>query len=223
MHSKSKAENRPFSDDITVKDINKALDDLLKQKLLLKRGDGSKFIVPIFFRTRDSKLVPDATPLGMVEIAFTGLAAAPGVYWKQCRAAQPIAWDADGNPVKYSVREGPEPAEFTYTIIARTQHWDDMTELQFQLDKIFPPKHRMLRVKDQNLSLFRRGYTFGDNEDFGIFIRTWTLGIIGYIYADSCKDAEIQYAITDISVEAQSNSDPNDTTPEEFIIEEIEI
>ena len=220
-----RTEDKAFFQDISIKEINLALDKILKQKVVLSRGDGSQYIVPVYMRGRDSKLIPDMTQFGMIEVSYTGMDNADPVYEYQCDIAEVVAQDAEGNPTKYVVHKAPQAVEMTYHVTARAQTWDAIADIHFQLDKIFPPRHRSLEVRDRVVNLFRRGYSAGDNEEFGIFIRTWTLGIIGYIFVEDCNDksqGEV-FAVRDIAASIQLGTDPEMAVPDELITEEIEV
>ncbi len=206
---------------VTVADLNLALQKLIEGKVRILDADGTTFYVPVFFRARDSKVVADVIPLASIHISYVGAERAEAVYKQGCSLVEVLAEDADGNPTKYSVKPFPEPMEMSYTIEVRAQHWDDLSTLQEQLDRLFPPTHRSLKVKDNNLNLFRREYIQADNDELALFIRQWNIGIIAYLDISDCDDSgEAVFAVREIDATIQADPDP-EIDPDPLITEEI--
>lgn len=206
----------------TVSDLNLALQKLLESRIKILDADGSIFHVPVFFRSRDSKIVSDVLPLASIHISYVGAERAPSEYKQCCHFVEVLKEDPDGNPISYIVKPFPEPMEMTYTIEIRAKEWDDLSNLQEQIDRTFPPTHRALKVKDKNLNLFRRGYVQADNEELGIFIRQWTIGIISFLDVSDCDSTETVYAVRHLEAEIQADPDP-DLDISDDITEDIDI
>lgn len=202
-------------ENIFIAEVNLALSELLTDKVCVPDGFGKPTTVPVYFRDRDSKIISDTTPSSMITIAFNDYDRADAVFWNQCGFVDVLETDAEGNPLKYKVTKAPEPVLMNYTITARSQHWDDMIAIETKLAQIFPVNHTLINVKGFNTHMYRAGYNSSDSASLGIFIRDFTIEIIGYLFAESCQDT-IFHAIKTTTLEVVPTSDP-DADPIETI------
>lgn len=194
-------------ENIFIAEINLALNDLLADKIFVPDGFGKPMSVPVYFRDRDSKIIADTTPSSMITIAFEGYEKADAVFWTQCSFVDVLEEDSEGNPLKYRVTRSPEPVLMNYTITARSQHWDDMIAVETSLAQIFPVNHTFIDVKGFKTHLYRAGYNSSDSQELGIFIRNFSIDVIGYLFAEKCSD-EIVPAIKSATIEVSNTSDP---------------
>ncbi len=216
--AKTAKRTRPTLDDISIAEVNLALEKLLKDKIKTKRLlSGKSKSVPVFFRGRDSKIIPDTTSGGLIEVSYDTTVRAEGGYQIQCEIFHPISCDENGEPLEYLQMEHPEAIWLMYTISARSDNWNDIIRMQSKLDRIFPVNHGTIHVKGSNMHLFREGLNSADDNDLGLFIREYSIKILGYIYGD-CDENKIVPAIKRADLEVSTDSDPNSEVGDTFLI-----
>ena len=212
MAKKKIPTERPFFQDISVAEVNLALETRLKEQVFTKDLFGKKRPVPVFFRDRDSKIIPDASPGGMVLISWDSVDRAEGVYQSNCDYQQVVRKDKDGNPLAYRIISAPDAIWLSYTITARATEWDDIIAIHDRLSKIFPLNHTNLDVKGAQVRMLRDGFTSADDEELGIFIREINIRILGYIWGlDTEDDRKIVNAIKNVELTFCPTSDPKET------------
>lgn len=204
-------------EDISIAEVNLALQNLLEGKVTTVDPFGKERAVPVYFRDRDSKMIADSRPKGMIEISWVANERAESAYQNQCYLLRVIDRDENDYPIQYQAVKSPDAIWLTYTITASSDNWNDVIKMQSMLDKVFPVNHTVLNVNGFKTHMKRDGFTPADDEELGIFIRDFNLRILGYIFGLDCVENKIIIpAIRDVDLEVTATSDP-DSNPIEII------
>lgn len=199
-------------EDISVEEIDLALQKLLENRVTIDTPSGTKKIVPIYFQDRDTKKMADMTDTrGSIHVLWQSTVRADDRYRIQEDQYVVASEDENGNPIDYRVRRPPEPVWVNYLIVARSSKLYDIRKIQGWLDRFFPVTHTTLEVKGYRTHVYRDGFSAADVEDAGIFQRQLNIRILGFIAPLDSADgqAKIVPAIRSMEVEIGNTLDPD--------------
>ncbi|MDX1471464.1 MAG: hypothetical protein R3213_08200 [Flavobacteriaceae bacterium] len=202
--------NRSIFEDLSVAEIDLALEKHLKDKVFIEGAFDKKFAVPVWFRNTEANMRADSTSAGGdIYINWISSELADGLYRVQEPICEVIETDKNGAPVKYRIKPPPTPIWNHYTITARSDDLNCIRKIHNKLEKLFPADHTTLNVKGFKTPMRRENFLSSDLPDLGIFVRDMNIKILGYVYEDSCK-SEICPAVGEFKLEIGKTLDPED-------------